>query len=73
MTEERRICVKQILDKAVSVTYKSALYCIVFALICGIAFFSYIHIIKNMCIKKIACKTDIKKNGVIRLGKNCWN
>lgn len=38
MTEERRIYVKQILDKVVSVTYKSALYCIVFALICGIAF-----------------------------------
>ena len=35
MTEERQICVKQISDKAV----RGILYCIIFALICGIAFF----------------------------------
>ena len=39
MTEESRICVKRISDKAVRCIYKSVLYCIVFALICGIAFF----------------------------------
>ena len=39
MTEERRIYAKQISDKVVSGIYKSVLYCIVFVLICVVAFF----------------------------------
>ena len=70
MTEERQICVKQILDKAVSVTYKSALYCIVFALICSIAFFFLYPYYQEYAYKKIACKTGIKKNGAKKTG---WN
>ena len=67
MTEERRICVKQILDKVVSVTYKSALYCIVFALICGIAFFFlYPHyqeyVYKKDCLQNGHQKEWCEKN-----------
>lgn len=39
MTEEQKICVKQILDKFVSFIYMSVLYLIVIALFLGIGFF----------------------------------
>jgi len=44
MTEERRICVKQILDRIVSFIYKGVLYSIVIAMILGVGlFFLYPH------------------------------
>ena len=64
MTEERRICVKQILDKVVRGIYKSTLYCIVFALICGIAFFFlYPHYQEYAYKKRLLAKRSSKKNG----------
>ena len=39
MTEERRICVKQILDKIIGGIYKSISFFIVIVLILGISFF----------------------------------
>lgn len=58
MTEEHQICVKQILDKAVSGIYKIALYCIVFVLIYVIAFFFlYPH------YQEYAYKKDCLQNG----------
>lgn len=39
MIEERRICVKQILDKIIGGIYKSICYVIVIVLILGISFF----------------------------------
>ena len=39
MTEERRICVKQILDRIIGFIYKGVLYSIVITLILGIGFF----------------------------------
>jgi len=58
MTEERQICVKRILDKVVSIIYKSVLYCIVFVLICGIGlFFIYPH------YQEYAYKKDCLQSG----------
>ena len=58
MTEEHRICAKQISDKAVRGIYKSVIYCIVFALICGIAFFFLYPYYQEYAYKK-----DCLQNG----------
>ena len=58
MTEEHRICVKQILGKAVRGIYKSALYCILFALIYGVAFFFLYPYYQEYAYKK-----DCLQNG----------
>ena len=58
MTEERRICVNRTSDKAVRGIYKSVLYCIVFALICGIVFFFLYPYYQEYAYKK-----DCLQNG----------
>ena len=58
MTEEHRICAKQISDKVVSGIYKSTLCCVVFALICSIAFFFLYQYYQKYVYKK-----DCLQNG----------
>lgn len=61
MTEERQICAKQILDKAVRGIYKSVIYCTVFALICGIGFFFLYPHYQEYAYKKDCLQTGHQK------------
>ena len=57
MTEEQKICAKQILDKIVSGVYKCTIYFVVFAIIfCVFFFFLYPYYLKYDYISE--CKAN---------------